>query len=330
MSSGEKPMKQVFGQMPLFLAPMAGFTDCAYREICKEFGCDITESEMVSAKGFHYGSEKTRELTFISDMEKTAVIQLFGHEADIMAEAAETIQASLGNKLLALDINMGCPAPKITGNGDGSSLMRNPVLVERIVNTVRNRVSVPIAVKIRKGICEGQDNAVEVAMAAEAGGASWVTVHGRTADQMYSGKADLGCVASVKQHISVPVVGNGDITDAESAIRMIRETGCDGLMIGRGALGNPWVFEEIRAAIRGEVRRKPNLEDKIRIAIRHVERTVEFKGEHGVIELRKHIFYYFRGLPGATEIRRKLQKASTLQELRHLLLDTVSLHEYNI
>ena len=147
---------------------------------------------------------------------------------------------------------------------------------------------------------------------------------------MYSGKADLGCVASVKQHISVPVVGNGDITDAESAIRMIRETGCDGLMIGRGALGNPWIFEEIRAAIRGEVRRKTNLEDKIRIANRHVERTVEYKGEHGVIELRKHIFYYFRGLPGATEIRRKLQKASTLQELRHLLLDTVSLHEYNI
>lgn len=330
MISGEEPMNQLFGQTPLFLAPMAGFTDCAYREICKDFGCDVTESEMVSAKGFHFGNEKTRELIFISEREKPAVIQLFGHEPEIMAEAAEKIEEDLGGRLLALDINMGCPAPKITGNGDGSMLMKDPRLVETIVRTVRDRVFVPVAVKIRKGICENQDNAAEIAAAAEAGGASWITVHGRTVDQMYSGKADLNCIASVKNRVSVPVVGNGDVTGADSAVRMLRETDCDGLMIGRGALGNPWIFQEIHAAIHGTAYQKPGLEERISIAIRHAERTVAYKGEHGVIELRKHIFYYFKGLPGATEIRRKLQKATTLQELRFFLLDTGNLHEYNM
>ena len=309
---------------------MAGFTDCAYREICKDFGCDVTESEMVSAKGFHYGNEKTRELIYISEKEKPAVVQLFGHEPGILAEAAEIIQENLGDRLLALDINMGCPAPKITGNGDGSTLMRDPLLVESVVRAVADSVAVPVAVKIRKGIHEGQENAVEIAMAAEAGGASWITVHGRTADQMYRGKADLESIASVKSRVSVPVVGNGDITDADSALRMIRETGCDGLMIGRGALGNPWIFREIRASIRGTEYQGPGLEEKVRIALRHAEQTVAYKGERGVIELRKHIFYYFRALPGATEIRRRLQTASTLQELRHLLLDTVNLREYNM
>lgn len=323
-------MRPDFEQTPLFLAPMAGFTDCAYREICKDFGCDVTESEMVSAKGFHYGNEKTRELIYISEKEKPAVVQLFGHEPGILAEAAEIIQENLGDRLLALDINMGCPAPKITGNGDGSTLMRDPLLVESVVRAVADSVAVPVAVKIRKGIHEGQENAVEIAMAAEAGGASWITVHGRTADQMYRGKADLESIASVKSRVSVPVVGNGDITDADSALRMIRETGCDGLMIGRGALGNPWIFREIRASIRGTEYQGPGLEEKVRIALRHAEQTVAYKGERGVIELRKHIFYYFRALPGATEIRRRLQTASTLQELRHLLLDTVNLREYNM
>ena len=323
-------MKQIFGQMPLFLAPMAGFTDCAYREICREFGCDVTESEMVSAKGFQYGSEKTRALTYVSDREKPAVVQLFGHEPAILAEAAEKIEENLGERLLALDINMGCPAPKITGNGDGSMLMKDPALVERIVRTVTGRVSVPVAVKIRKGTREDRDNASEIAMAAESGGASWITVHGRTADQMYRGKADRNCIASVKKHVSIPVVGNGDITDAESADAMIRETGCDGLMIGRGALGNPWIFEEIRAAIQGSAYREPELEEKVRVAILHAERTVAYKGEHGIVELRKHMIYYFRGVPGSTEIRRKLQTVSTLQELIHLLLDTANMREYNI
>ena len=314
----------------MFLAPMAGFTDCAYREICKDFGCDVTESEMVSAKGFHYGNEKTRELIFISEKEEPAVVQLFGHEPGILAEAAEKIQENLGERLLALDINMGCPAPKITGNGDGSTLMKDPALVESIVRAVTDCVSVPVAVKIRKGIREGQENAVDIAMAAEAGGASWITVHGRTADQMYRGKADLDCIASVKSRVSVPVVGNGDIIDADSALAMIRETGCDGLMIGRGALGNPWIFREIRASIQGTEYQQPGLEEKVRVALRHAEQTVAYKGERGVIELRKHIFYYFRGLPGATEIRRRLQTASTLQELSDLLLDTANPREYNM
>ena len=314
---------------PLFLAPMAGYTDTAFREICKSHGCDLTVTEMVSAKGLAFQNHKTCDLLRIGEAEYPAVCQLFGREPDILADAARRVSEELGERLAAIDLNMGCPAPKIVKNGEGSALMEEPELAGRIIEAMVKSSLVPVTVKMRTGVSPDKENAVEIARIAENSGVSMISIHGRNREQMYSGKADLDKIRLVKEAVSIPVIGNGDVADTESAIRMLRETNCDGLMIGRGALGNPWIFEEIRCAVSGKKWEEPSFEEKMQEAIRHARRTVGEKGEHGVIELRKHIIWYLRGLRGAAATRRRLQKAVTLEELEEILLDTVKEHEYN-
>ena len=316
--------------VPLILAPMAGYTDRSFRVICKEAGCDFTETEMVSAKGFHYGSTKSYDLVLPAVEEGRIVIQLFGHEPEILAETAQKIENNLQGSIYAFDINMGCPAPKVVKNGDGSALLEYPERAGDIVRAVSKAVRVPVTVKMRTGVDSNSVIAPDFARRMQDAGVAGITVHGRTRSQMYSGAVDYATIAKVRKAVSVPLIGNGDVVDAASARRMLDETGCDGLMIGRGALGNPWIFTEIKAALLGEEFHAPSLRDRVEKAISHAEKTVTDKGEHGIVELRKHIFYYLRGLKGAAEIKRKLQAAGTLEELRDILLDTCQKHEYNV
>lgn len=315
--------------MPLFLAPMAGYTDLSFRTLCKEYGCDLTVTEMISAKGLFCGSKKTAELLETSETERPVIVQIFGRDPQIMADMGRRIVDMMQDQILALDINMGCPAPKITGNGEGSALMREPLLVGEIVNAVAKAVPIPVTVKIRKGYDAASENAPEIARIAEQSGAAAVTVHGRTREQMYGGQADYAAIAQVRKAISIPLVGNGDVVDAASAKRLIDETGCDGIMIGRGALGNPWVFEEIRAALNGEVYTLVQHAARMETAIRHAEMTVAHKGHQGILELRKHIICYLRGVRGAAQIRTKLQTAQTVGEMAKILLDTCEHGAYN-
>ena len=315
--------------MPLFLAPMAGYTDMSFRTLCKAHGSDVSVTEMISAKGLFMGSKKTAELLETAEEERPVIVQIFGHEPDIMADMAKRIRDRMGDAMFALDINMGCPAPKITGNGEGSALMRDPILVGQIVEAVAKAIPLPVTVKIRKGFDAEHCNAPEIARIAEESGAAAITVHGRTREQMYSGTADYQAIAAVREAIRIPLIGNGDVTDAKSALRMIKETGCDGIMIGRGALGNPWVFEEIRAALNGEAYVPPDQRTRIETAIRHAEMTVAHKGQQGVLELRKHIIWYLRGVRGASQLRTKLQSAQNIEEMAQILLDTCENDAYN-
>ena len=315
--------------MPLFLAPMAGFTDMSFRTLCREHGSDVSVTEMISAKGLFMGSKKTAELLETAEAERPVVVQIFGHEPEIMADMAKRIREMMGDAMFALDINMGCPAPKITGNGEGSALMRDPLLVGDIVEAVAKAIPLPVTVKIRKGFATEQENAAEIARIAEQSGAAAVTVHGRTREQMYSGEADYAAIARVREAISIPLIGNGDVTDAESALRMVRETGCDGIMIGRGALGNPWIFQEVRAALNGEAYTVPDYRTRIETAIRHAEMTEAHKGRQGILELRKHTIWYLRGVRGASQLRTKLQTAQTVGEMAQILLDTCEIGAYN-
>lgn len=316
-------------ELPLILAPMAGYTDIAFRMLCRKHGCDLTITEMVSAKGLAYHNQKTGDLLEIGEKEIPAVIQLFGREPEVLADAVKRICDSYGERLAAIDLNMGCPAPKIVKNGEGSALMNEPVLAGKIIEAMVKNSSVPVTVKIRKGFTYENENCVEIADIAEKSGASMISIHGRNREQMYSGKADLDAIQRVKAAVSVPVIGNGDVSDAESAKRMLQQTNCDGLMIGRGALGNPWVFEEIRSVFSGKEWEEPSLSEKMQEAVLHARETVNAKGEHGIVELRKHIIWYLRGLRGAAGTRRRLQGASTLAELEEILLDTAKEHEYN-
>jgi len=315
--------------MPLFLAPMAGYTDMSFRTLCREYGSDVSVTEMISAKGLFMGSRKTAELLETAEAERPVIVQIFGHEPEIMAEMAKRIEEMMGEAMFALDINMGCPAPKITGNGEGSALMRDPLLVGRIVEAVAKTAAVPVTVKIRKGYDAEHENAAEIARIAEQSGAAAITVHGRTREQMYSGEADYAAIRSVREAISIPLIGNGDVTDAASALRMAKETGCDGIMIGRGALGNPWVFQEVRAALNGEPYTAPDYRTRIETAIRHAKMTEEHKGRQGILELRKHIIWYLRGVRGAAQLRTKLQSAQNVGEMAQILLDTCENGAYN-
>lgn len=307
-------------EMPVFLAPMAGFSDMSFRTLAREYGCDAAFTEMVSAKALGYHNMKTCDLLELSEEEKPTVIQIFGREPKVMANAAEWISKQPG--VLAIDINMGCPAPKIVKNGEGSALMKEPLLAGQIIESVVKASGVPVTVKIRKGFDMEHENAVEIAVIAEENGASMITVHGRNREQMYSGKADLESIAHVKDAVHIPVIGNGDICDADSAKKMLEETGCDGIMIGRAALGNPWVFEQIKAEWAGRASLIPTLQERMDVAYRHAEMTVNSKGDHGIIELRKHIVCYLKGCRGAAELRQRIQYATTLPELRQILLDT--------
>ena len=300
------------------LAPMAGVADRAFRELSRDFGCAYCVGEMVSAKGISYHSRKSAELMEISDTERPSAVQLFGCEPDTMAFAAEF---SLKYSPDFIDINMGCPVPKVNSIGCGCQLMTDPQLCGEIVEAVRRAVDVPVTVKIRKGIDENHVNAPEVAKVCEEAGASAVAVHGRTRVQMYAPFADYSIIKKVKETVNIPVIGNGDITTALDAVRMYEETGCDMVMVGRGAMGNPWIFKEINAYMSQEkLISPPTLCERIDVMRKHIEKLCEYKGENvGMREARKHIAWYIKGLHGAAAFRNEAGTLRTLDEFYKLL-----------
>ena len=301
------------------LAPMAGFTDVSFRLLCREQGADGLFSEMVSAKGLLFESEKTKELLRIDPAEGPVTIQLFGHEPEVVLEGAKLALEIAGENCRGIDLNMGCPAPKITGNGDGSALMKDPILAGRIVEMLAKGIHLPVSVKFRAGWDAAHKNCIEFAKIMEESGAAFLTVHGRTREQQYASKADLDCIAGVKAAVSIPVIGNGDITDGPSARHMLSYTKCDGLAVGRGALGNPFVFREIQQLLRGETPTPATREERFSMALRHTEMVLKNKGPHGLVELRKHLPFYISGFPGASRLRVRLQQAKTLEEIREIL-----------
>ena len=308
---------------PWLLAPMAGFTDAVMRTLCEEQGASLTYTEMVSAKGLYYGGSKTNRLTYIPEGAGPAAIQIFGSEPEVMAYAARALD-SLPNRVL--DINMGCPVPKVVRSGDGSALMRDPDLVYEIVRAAVSASSKPVTVKIRKGFTDDEPNAPEVAKAAEEGGCAAVAVHGRTRGQYYSGTVDRDIIRKVKESVSVPVIASGDVTTAEEGMSMLSETGCDMVMIGRGALGNPWIFRDLDCAYRGEpLPPAPTPAEKKAMMIRHLEMLCDLKGEYtGVREFRKYIAYYTKGLPGAAALRRKANDISGSDEMARIIKESIS------
>ena len=307
------------GRPALCLAPMAGFTDRPFRQLCLEYGADLVTTEMISAKGLLYRSEKTRALYFAKPEDAPFCVQLFGSEPETLAKAIPLLEDDLGGQLRAIDLNMGCPAPKIAGNGDGSALMLDPLLAGRILEAVVRRALVPVSVKFRKGWDEAHVNAPEFARVCQESGASFLTIHGRTREQQYSGLADRACMAAVKRAVSIPVLANGDVYDAKSALDTLRETGCDGVMSGRGALGNPFLFAEIRAALKGDSYTPPTEQVRRTLALRHARMALEEKGPHAMIELRKHLGFYLRGTRDAGRLRTRINTCKTLEELEQIL-----------
>ena len=310
---------ELFSSFRVMLAPMAGFSDSSFRSVCMELGADACISEMISAKALRLGDKKSPLLMRFTEAERPFGIQLFGSDPEILKEAAMMLE----NDFAGIDINMGCPAPKIVSNHEGSALMDRPELVYDIVRSVRSGVKIPVTVKIRKGRRKTDNQAVEIALAAQEAGADAVTVHGRTAEQMYSGSCDLTVIRQVKEKLSIPVIGNGDVKDATSALRMMNETGCDAVMVGRACQGNPWVFSQIVHALQGEqIPPQPTPEEIIRLCLYHAELEVEHKGEYTAMrEMRPHIMSYLKGQKDAARKKRQLMQVTTLQELQELLSD---------
>ncbi len=304
----------------LVLGPMAGVTDLPFRILCKENGADLIYTEMVSAKGIQYNNRNTESLLYIEEKERPVALQLFGADPHIMSETAKRIEH---RNFDILDINMGCPVPKVVNNGEGSALMKEPKLVGDIVRAVSCAVKKPVTVKIRKGFTESAVNAVEIAKIAEANGAAAIAVHGRTREQYYSGKADWSIIRAVKEAVSVPVIGNGDIFKAEDAVRMVEETNCDGIMLARGARGNPWIFSQIKEYLRTGVKpAKPAAKEAVDMMLRHAGMLIEYKGEYtGIREMRKHVAWYTAGYPMAAKLRNRVNEISDYDSLQDLLLE---------
>lgn len=310
----------------LFLAPMAGVTDRAYRNVCRRHGAEITVTEMVSAKALHYNDESSYELASVLPGEENTFVQLFGHEADILEEAVEKIINRRGGTVtpLGIDINMGCPMKKIVNNGDGSALMKDPKLIGTLVRCIRDKTELPLTVKIRAGWDDQSINAPHVAFVAAENGADAVIVHGRTREQMYCPEVNLSVIRDVKAAVNVPVIGNGGINTSDDALRMLDITGCDGLMLARGTMGNPWLFEEIIAQIEGRAYVYPDLDERMKEALAHIDEMIEYKGEHtGVLEARRHLSYYIKNFKGASDARRRLNNASSREELHCIVGDLI-------
>ena len=303
---------------PYILAPMAGVTDLPFRLLCKEQGAGLLCMEMISAKALQYKNKNTKVLLAIHPQEYPVSLQLFGSDPKIISEQAKRIEDL---PFQILDINMGCPVPKVVKNGEGSALMKNPKLVFEIVSQLVKAIEKPVTVKIRKGFDDDHINAVEIAKIAEEAGASAVAVHGRTREQYYSGTADWSIIRKVKEAVDIPVIGNGDITCAKDVLRMQEETGCDGFMIGRRAKGNPWIFKEILHFFEtGEEMPRPSLEEVVAMMLRHGQMMIDFKGEYiGVREMRKHVAWYTFGFPGAAKLREKVNHTETYEDLEELL-----------
>ncbi|EQK46419.1 MULTISPECIES: tRNA dihydrouridine synthase DusB [Paraclostridium] len=307
----------------VFLSPMAGVTDLPFRLICKEQDCGMLYTEMINAKALCYDDQNTKKMLKIEEEEHPVAVQIFGSDPAFMGGAAEILN-EYPNEIL--DINMGCPAPKVIKNGDGSALMKNPKLAEEVLKSVVKNSKKPVTLKIRKGWDDNNINAVEIAKIAEASGISALAIHGRTREQYYSGKADWDIIAKIKESINIPVIGNGDVFEVEDAINMINKTNCDAIMIGRGAQGNPWIFKRINHYMKtGEILPEPTGEEKINTALKHLKLAIDEHGEYvAVREMRKHIAWYLKGLRGSARLRDEINKIESYEEVVNKLRDYLS------
>ncbi|MGI6091951.1 MAG: tRNA dihydrouridine synthase DusB [Veillonellaceae bacterium] len=303
---------------PVILAPMAGVTDLPFRVLAKEMGCGLVYSEMVSDKGLIYQNSHTVNMLEIDNRERPVSIQIFGSEPDSMASAARIVEKAGAD---IIDINMGCPTPKIVRNGEGAALMRTPELAFEIMCSVKRAVNLPVTVKIRKGWDESSVNAVDMARLAEKAGVAAIAVHGRTREQFYTGTADLKIIKAVKEAVNIPVIGNGDIRSPQDAAKMLTETGCDGIMVGRGAQGNPWIFRQIVHYLNtGELLPPPTMNERLALILRHLDMVIEHKGEYiGIREMRKHAAWYTKGLPHSAELRHCFNQAETKESFLKII-----------